>query len=74
MSILPILSKLAGKMMLADVNTTASPIKSKGIDDGYQLTPASLNLLQIPEYCVRYFFTTVLIFWEVSDGDLSKKC
>lgn len=72
MSILLILSKLAATTVLADVNTVALPIKSKGTDDGYQLTPARLNLLCIPEYCIGYCFTTVFIFWEVTDGDLPK--
>lgn len=31
--------------MLADVNTIELSIKSKGINDGYQLSPARLNLL-----------------------------
>lgn len=65
--------KLSTKIMWADVNTIALPIKRKGIDDCYQLTSARLTLLWIPEYCVGYFFTTVFIFWEVSDEDLSKK-
>lgn len=58
--------------MLADVNATALPYKSKGITKGFHLSPACLNVVCVPEYCVGYIFRTISSFWGDIDGDLPK--
>lgn len=58
--------------MLADVNTTALPHKSRGITKGVHLSPACLNVVCVPKYCVGYIFRTISSFWGVIEGDLPK--